>query len=325
MATIKPRRGTSTPTVGTINQNELAVDTTNKRIFIGAADGSGTLIGSAPGGSDTQIQFNDGGSTFGGDAGLTYNKTTDSLTITGDLAVNGGDITTSTTTTSLFNSNATTINIGTGAGTTVNIGTNANGAAVNLCNGNITFTRTGSGMLFYSNLVDGSANGMNIKCNASSSPITIGDVDAALNATTLVVDDSSGVITFNTGTGAYTFPTTNGSNGQVLTTNGSGTLSWSTVSGSGITRSVNNISSTTSAGSTASTDYVYNVTSGTFTLTMPTAASNTNRYTIKQSGTGVLTINTTSSQTIDGSTTYTMSKQYQAIDLISDGTNWFIV
>jgi hypothetical protein len=33
------------------------------------------------GGSDTQIQFNDGGSAFGGDAGLTYNKTTDSMTM----------------------------------------------------------------------------------------------------------------------------------------------------------------------------------------------------------------------------------------------------
>jgi hypothetical protein len=33
----------------------------------------------SPGGSDTQVQFNDGGS-FGGDAGLTYNKTTDTLT-----------------------------------------------------------------------------------------------------------------------------------------------------------------------------------------------------------------------------------------------------
>ena len=31
-----------------------------------------------PGGSDTQVQFNDGGS-FGGDAGLAYNKTTDTL------------------------------------------------------------------------------------------------------------------------------------------------------------------------------------------------------------------------------------------------------
>jgi hypothetical protein len=32
------------------------------------------------GGTDTQVQFNDGGSALGGDAGLTYNKTTDTLT-----------------------------------------------------------------------------------------------------------------------------------------------------------------------------------------------------------------------------------------------------
>lgn len=84
---IKPRRGTSTPGVGAILQNELAIDTTNKRIFIGAADGSGTLIGSAPGGSDTQVQFNDGGN-LGGDSGLTYNKTTDTLTV-GSVSTTG--------------------------------------------------------------------------------------------------------------------------------------------------------------------------------------------------------------------------------------------
>ena len=88
---IKPRRGTSAPTTGEINQNELAVDTTNKRIYIGAADGSGTLIGSAPAGSDTQVQFNDGG-VLGGDSGLVYNKSTDTLTVgslvsTGNLTV----------------------------------------------------------------------------------------------------------------------------------------------------------------------------------------------------------------------------------------------
>ena len=283
-----------------------------------------TVSGSgSPGGLDTYVQFNDGGSTFGGDAGLTYNKTTDTLTITGDLNVNGGDINTSSVSGSLFNNTATTINIGTGSATTTNIGTNANGAAVNLCNGNIVFSRSGSGMVYYSNLTDGSANGMNIKCNPVGSPISIGDTDGANNSTVITLDDSSGTISFATGTGLYTFPTTNGSNGQVLTTNGSGTLSWSTPTG--ITRSINNISTTTSAGSAANTDYVYNVTSGTFTLTMPTAVGNTNRYTIKQSGTGVLTIATTSSQTIDGQSTDTIDAQYQSIDLISDGSNWIIV
>ena len=41
--------------------------------------GGGNGDGGTPGGADTQVQFNDGGA-FGGDAGLTYNKTTDLLT-----------------------------------------------------------------------------------------------------------------------------------------------------------------------------------------------------------------------------------------------------
>lgn len=44
--------------------------------------------GETPSGSDTQVQFNDGGA-FGGDAGLTYNKTTGTLTVAGGLVVNG--------------------------------------------------------------------------------------------------------------------------------------------------------------------------------------------------------------------------------------------
>jgi len=46
--------------------------------------------GGTPGGSDTQVQFNDGGS-FGGDSGLVYNKTTDTLTavtITASAGIN---------------------------------------------------------------------------------------------------------------------------------------------------------------------------------------------------------------------------------------------
>jgi hypothetical protein len=46
--------------------------------------------GGSPGGSDTHVQFNDG-SAFGGDAGLTYNKTTDVLSVTGGLTL-GSDL-----------------------------------------------------------------------------------------------------------------------------------------------------------------------------------------------------------------------------------------
>ena len=52
-------------------------------------------------GTDTQVQFNDGGVNLGGDAGLTYDKTTDILSVTGGITLgnlsvisfNAGDVT----------------------------------------------------------------------------------------------------------------------------------------------------------------------------------------------------------------------------------------
>jgi len=45
--------------------------------------------GATPGGSDQQVQFNDGGSAFGGDTEFTWNKTTNVLTVTGDINYTG--------------------------------------------------------------------------------------------------------------------------------------------------------------------------------------------------------------------------------------------
>ena len=55
----------------------LTTNASTDTVTIAASGGGGT-----PGGSDTQVQFNDGGSAFGGDSGLTWNKTSDLLTIT---------------------------------------------------------------------------------------------------------------------------------------------------------------------------------------------------------------------------------------------------
>lgn len=83
--------------------------------------------------------------------------------VTGDLAVNGADITTTTTgTATLFNSNATTVNIG-GAATTMTLG--ASTATINLGSGT-----TGATVVIKGNLqVDGSTT--------------------TINSTTLTVDD----------------------------------------------------------------------------------------------------------------------------------------
>jgi hypothetical protein len=48
--------------------------------------GSGAGGGGTPGGSDTYVQFNDGG-TFNGEAALTWNKTSDILTIDDSIAI----------------------------------------------------------------------------------------------------------------------------------------------------------------------------------------------------------------------------------------------
>lgn len=73
-------------------------------------------------------------------------------------------------------------------------------------------------------------------------------------------------------------------------------------------------------------DYIIDCTANTFTVTLPTAVSDTGRtFIIKNSGTGTITVATTSSQTIDGSLTFVLSTQYEAITVVSDGTNWKII
>lgn len=51
---------------------------------VGVGGGAGT-----PGGSNSQVQFNDSGN-FGGDSGLSFNKTSNKLTTGGDIELNDG-------------------------------------------------------------------------------------------------------------------------------------------------------------------------------------------------------------------------------------------
>lgn len=63
------------------------------------------------------------------------------------------------------------------------------------------------------------------------------------------------------------------------------------------------------------------------TITLPTAVGIDGRtYTIKLTASGSCTVATTSSQTIDGSTTYTaLNAQYKYVTVQSDGANWIII
>jgi hypothetical protein len=94
--------------------------------------------------------------------------------------------------------------------------------------------------------------------------------------------------------------------------------------GGSSTRSVNTISSDTSAGSSTGTDYVY-ICSAALTLTLPTAASNSNLYTVKNNTSGVVIINPSGSDTIDSDATLQLVTRYTSVDLVSDGvSNWNI-
>lgn len=69
-------------------------------------------------------------------------------------------------------------------------------------------------------------------------------------------------------------------------------------------------------------DYMVDCTTNTFSVTLPTAALIQGKiYAIKNSGSGTITVATTSSQTIDGATTKTLS-QYQILYVESNGANW---
>ena len=72
-------------------------------------------------------------------------------------------------------------------------------------------------------------------------------------------------------------------------------------------------------------DRVIDCTSGTYTVTLPTAASQTGRtFIIRNSGTGTITIGRTGAETIAGATSQTLAG-YGQLEVISNGTNWLVV
>lgn len=74
------------------------------------------------------------------------------------------------------------------------------------------------------------------------------------------------------------------------------------------------------------TDCVVNCTSGTFTVTLPTAVGITGQYfIIKNSGTGVITVEGDGSETIDGVLNKILAVQYEGMIFVSNGANWIVV
>lgn len=143
-------------TIGTVGQVlKIQTRANDNNATLHWADDETGGAGASPGGSDTYVQFNDGG-VFGGDAGLTYNKTTDILSATGGVnvvSVGGGFsidgtavLTNNTLGSGVLNSSLTSV--GTLSILNVdNISINGNEVSSTNTNGNIDLNPNGTGLV----------------------------------------------------------------------------------------------------------------------------------------------------------------------------------
>lgn len=100
-------------------------------------------------------------------------------------------------------------------------------------------------------------------------------------------------------------------------TGGSGQLPWSTIS-----------SNTTLLASQATSRYKVDASAGAISLVLPTAVGNMGLdFVFKRvnPGNNLVTIVCQGVETIDGSFTYVMREQWEAITVSSDGTNWMVM
>ena len=157
--------------------------------------GSGGSIG----GSDTQVQFNDGG-TLGGDAGLTWNKTTDALkigvagTTTGTLQLTGA---TSGTLTLTANAVAGTVTVTLPAATDTLMGKATTDTLTNK-----TFDTAGAGNSFSINGLAATANTGTGDVVRATSPTLVTPTLGAATATSinnLTITSSTGTLTIAAG------------------------------------------------------------------------------------------------------------------------------
>ena len=96
---------------------------------------------------------------------------------------------------------------------------------------------------------------------------------------------------------------------------------------SGTATDTGTLTAVTANYTTLSTDDVIDCTSGTFDVTLISAVGRAGKIQhIKNSGTGLITIKTSSAQTIDGIASGDLVlDQYTSLSVVSDGTNWIII
>lgn len=164
----------------------------------------------------------------------------------------------------------------------------------------------------------------------ASSGTAIIQVDATFVGGMLISTNGGGNLTLGTTVNGFVMDKTTGAlkfaayGSGILHSDGSGNIT-----SQGFTQNING-SAKTGNYTAASIDDVLRGDSsgGTFQFTLPTAVGISGKtYVFKKidSSSTVITIGTTSSQTIDGVTSTTLNTQYEQIEVISNGTNWDVL
>jgi hypothetical protein len=165
------------------------------------SDGSVTIASTggsgSPAGSNTQVQFNADGA-FAATSGLTFATGSSSLTISGDLAVNGGDITTTESTATIFSTNVSSLSLANVA-STVTVGGSSSGTAFTL---NVAANRTGNSTLNLGTGATSTGNTKNVNIGQGGDPgsttnIRLGTTDT--NATANIYMSGSVYVTGSIG------------------------------------------------------------------------------------------------------------------------------
>jgi len=209
-----------------------------------------------------------------------------------------------------------------------------------ITNGNITLGNTTIGLGNTATTV-GNLTLNNVTINSGNSTVTTDNIGYANISSTLRTQALTGYLYGNANTGnvtaATTIPNAGLANSTATLGNTAITLGSTTTSVGNLTLNNVTINGLNTSLTTKSANYtgtlidgtiLGNASTGNITITLPTSVGATGRtYAIKKidSSANVVIIATTSSQTIDGFTTENLARQFDAVQVQSDGANWVII
>jgi hypothetical protein len=140
---------------------------------------------------------------------------------------------------------------------------------------------------------------------------------------------STGTVTTNSGNISSTSGNIVTSSGNIEATAGTLTVGSTAIMSGGIRTAPDTKTANYSVSPTADYVILADSSGGGFTITLPASHTSGERYVIKDSGgaaaTNNIVIDPSDADTVDGSSTFTLDVNYQSVEVVSNGTNWFVI